>query len=92
MIIDEDTARGAACAADLGGEAVRPEYSGRAMYGATCLGIVHDSLDQLIDFVVAMAEDGVSLRGARQDSMGHSTITYWPGVQVEGYERESRYA
>ena len=28
--------------------------------------------------------NAMSLRGARQDSMGLSTIMYWPGVQLDG--------
>lgn len=49
------------------------EYSGRGMYGKTCIGIVCDDPEDVI------AEVGV--RGAQMDSMGRRTIVYWPKVK-----------
>ena len=73
--------------AGLSGDALRPDYSGRAMYGSTCLGIVVDSLDELLAFIASFAsfgDDWDSLTsGVRQDSMGLSTIYYWPNVGCE---------
>ena len=42
-------------------------------YGKKCLGIVCDDPEDVI------AEVGV--KGAKMDSMGKSTIVYWPDVQ-----------
>ena len=53
------------------------EYSGRGMYGRTCIGVRTDYPEDLI------AEAGV--KGARTDSMGKSEIVYWPSVEfVDG--------
>jgi hypothetical protein len=62
-------------------EALRTDYSGRGMYGASCVGLVHSDIDSLIAFVSLVRTrvgDEWALRGARQDSMGMSVITYWP--------------
>jgi hypothetical protein len=67
-------------------ETIRVDYSGRAMYGATCLGIVHRDVGELLAFAVALDHGGMELdwlTGARQDSMGLSIITYWPGVSLD---------
>jgi hypothetical protein len=83
--------------ADLGldpDEALRWSYSGRAMYGETCLGLVCDT-SELVRFTLSLGkaddpDDDLRLelgtlvdamrRGTRYDSMGHSTIYYWPRV------------
>lgn len=79
-------------AADLD-EAVRitPDYSGRAMYGAECLGLVTDAAGDVFAIIAELAragEDTDWARGARTDSMGRRMITYWPGVTVEGAPEE----
>jgi hypothetical protein len=64
---------------------VRPDYSGRAMYGATCLGFVYDELGDVIQFSYELAqilEDDTWYQNSRQDSMGLSSIVYWPYIQV----------
>ncbi|MEK7414203.1 MAG: hypothetical protein AAB263_12885 [Planctomycetota bacterium] len=63
-------------AAEIDGRELRRSYSGRCMYGATCLGIVcPDPLDVIAE---------VGLRGARMDSMGRSdSIVYWPHIQAD---------
>jgi hypothetical protein len=70
--------------------AIRADYSGRAMYGATCLGLVHDGQGELIKFVIALVqydEDAADwLSSTRSDSMGLSQITYWPRVTVADEE------
>jgi hypothetical protein len=90
MDIDYGTLTGAAYDAGLDPEeAIRTDYSGRMMYGKACIGLVHDSLDELIDFIMRVREDlgeEDALRGARQDSMGMSTITYWPNWSVSEEE------
>lgn len=50
-------------------------YSGRGMYGRTCVGITTDEPEDLI------ADAGI--KGARTDSMGKRTIVYWPALSVE---------
>lgn len=80
----------ALCEADLfEDEDVRNDYSGRGMYGKECFGITCGQ-EQLIKFVVAYAiaaaERGETdldwLSDVRSDSMGMSTIWYWPNVQL----------
>ncbi len=77
----------AAYEADLDPDhAIYATYSGRAMYGDQCFGLVHDGQGELLKFVIALSREdedaGDWLSGARSDSMGLSQITYWPGVQV----------
>lgn len=61
------------------------DYSGRAMYGKECVGVVGD----LGDFAMFCAAIGSTVsdwewvRHARQDSMGMKSIFYFPGVQIE---------
>lgn len=55
---------------------LRQNYSGRGMYGETCVGIVTDAPMDCIEGAVSRG-----IRGARTDSMGLSTIVYWPKVQ-----------
>lgn len=61
-------------------------YSGRAMYGDECFGIVGSDADYTM-FVATVGSHfddwGDWLHGVRSDSMGLSTIWYWPGVTVE---------
>ena len=48
----------AAYKADLEPErAVRTDYSGRAMYGDSCFGLVHDTPGELIRFVFELEEE-----------------------------------
>jgi len=65
-------------------EDLREDYSGRAMYGDTCFGLTCD-LSQVLLFAAALGSEPVDwdwIGGARSDSMGLSTIWYWPGVQL----------
>ena len=62
---------------DLDGE-VRERYSGRFMYGAHCMGIVHSSATAVIEAAAARG-----LTGAVTDNMGLDMIVYWPHVKVE---------
>ena len=54
---------------------VRTGYSGRFMYGKTCMGVVGKYREEIIE---AAAERG--LKGASTDNMGLSTIVYWPRI------------
>lgn len=75
---------------NLGDEetSVRTDYSGRAMYGRTCLGVVTDDLREVFRFVVALADTDCDITDERicTDSMGRSSIYYWPSVEVAGSE------
>ncbi len=57
------------------GDRFREKYSGRGMYGRTCVGIVTDSPEDVI------ADAGI--RGAHTDDMGLSTIVYWPSLSLD---------
>ena len=76
-------------------EDIDTNYSGRGMYGDTCLGIRLERATDMIDLGVAIGEclaDGairdevvMALRDrAESDSLGLGTIIYWPRVKVEG--------
>ena len=78
-------------------DAIRCDYSGRAMYGDKCIGLVHNGTGELLRFVIAIfrADENAGdwLDEARNDSMGRSEITYWPGVQcVDAPDHEQSYA
>jgi len=79
-------------------EGIHYDYSGRGMYGSTCLGVTTCSPAGVPGAVVARAarrladldEAGLTLVSladllarASQDSMGMSTIIYWPGLKTE---------
>jgi hypothetical protein len=69
---------------------VRP-YSGRAMYGKSCLGIVTDTPTKaILTLAMNLAEMEENellfmLRDAegRQDSMGHRVVLYFPSLEVD---------
>lgn len=67
------------------------DYSGRAMYGDTCIGIIGAARD-LILFVVRVStwfeEDDTELveelaDNVRSDNMGTDMIFYFPGIKLE---------
>lgn len=55
----------------------RSDYSGRGMFGATCIGIVTRRPDALIEEAAAQG-----VRGAKRDSMGCDYIVYWPKIKA----------
>lgn len=69
-----------------------PRYSGRGMYGQSCIGIAHaENTVEVISSVAIYLLENVNgiekakeilshLKDARQDNMGLRTITYWPGI------------
>lgn len=73
---------------------VRTEYTGRAMFGKGCLGLVTDKSGWALAMEVrdalaytSYAEEDELLEyllthEPRVDSMGLGTIYYWPGLQV----------
>ncbi len=78
-------------------EVLRVSYSGRYMYGATCLGIVGgpDVLMHFVSDVIPRIDPGFDHDSdafahaspewyeLRWDNMGMDLIFYWPGIQVE---------
>jgi hypothetical protein len=58
-------------------------YSGRGMYGRECLGVVVDTMTEMFGLVYDAGAQGVPLGtySMHWDSMGTSTIFYWPGVE-----------
>jgi hypothetical protein len=68
-------------------------YSGRSMYGKECLGVTCDDTHKLIVDVIEQAieedngensviEDTLEvMKDSRTDSMGRSSIIYWPSVE-----------
>ena len=92
--------------ADLGNDvhALRTDYSGRSMHGATCLALV-SSVGDLVRFLLDLSHaaslydpdsdteaaqlrlreliDAMRSSGTRYDSMGRSTIYYWPSISAD---------
>jgi hypothetical protein len=66
----------------------RRSYSGRGMYGATCIGVTHTYSTDLARLCEELRDAGqeklarLLSRGGRSDNMGLRTITYWPSVSV----------
>lgn len=88
-IIDYTTLVDVAYDAGLDEDAVRADYSGRGMYGDTCVGIV-GSPGELTAYVAALAvtleTDGLDwswIGSVSQDSMGLDMIWYWRGLTVD---------
>lgn len=63
---------------------LRINYSGRNMYGRSCFGIVADDPAEVIELAAI-----VGIRGAQTDSMGRSTIVYWPDFKCANAEEYS---
>lgn len=59
-------------AEDVDGK-LRYEYSGRGMYGKTCVGIVCDNANNCLEVA-----GSYGIRGGLVDSMGLNQIVYWP--------------
>lgn len=74
-------------------------YSGRGMYGDECVAITcDDPLDCILDLINACVEmtndvDEIAeciedLRNPRTDSMGLSSVVYWPRIKWEGMDED----
>lgn len=73
-------------------------YSGRAMYGKTCLAVEIDgTMGMLISCVIQAVGDGVvpnyaeaaeAFMKMKTDSMGLGTIAYFPGIGYVGDEED----
>jgi hypothetical protein len=53
------------------------DYSGRGMFGKTCLGVV----GSMQDLDTLLSEIKGSAQGLRKDNMGMDYIYYWPGIE-----------
>lgn len=85
MTVDFSTVETAAEEAQV---ELRIGYEGRGGRGGEgTLAITFDGLPYLIEFVVQMMLVGADasewIGNVSTDSMGHSTIAYWPNVTVE---------
>ena len=89
-IIDRDIILRALYDAGLDEEDLYENYSGRAMYGDKCFGVV-GSIGDLVKFVLALSSydargelggDIDWVADVVTDGMGMQSIFYWPGVNV----------
>ena len=70
------------------------DYSGRGMYGKECLGFTTDNeIADCVNIALTLAPgdviDAAALfNNSRTDSMGRSTIVYFPSVPWFGEEEE----
>lgn len=64
-------------------------YSGRGMFGRTCLGIIVQRNDSFIDFIIKLTKylddndvDDIDfkLEGATYDNLGLDTVVYFPNI------------
>ena len=76
MNTPEDIDRVIAEIAHAVGGKVEARYSGRGMFGDTCVGIVCRDPLRTIEEAAARG-----LRGAHQDQMGLDHIVYWPHLR-----------
>ena len=70
----------------------RTDYSGRGMYGDSCVGIVAHSLLALGAAISRLVEDEELreelISNSSTDSMGYDTIVYWTRVTSSDAEDE----
>lgn len=64
-------------------------YSGRCMFGRTCLGVIVQQNDSFMDFIIKLTKylddndvDDIDfkLEGATYDNLGLDTIVYFPNI------------
>ena len=72
---------------DIGGE-VYENYSGRGMFGKTCLGITVENLEKALFKLGRMAtsedlEFVTELENFRTDNLGRDYIIYFPSIECE---------
>jgi hypothetical protein len=56
----------------------RDNYSGRGMFGRTCMGISGESVVKIVE---QAAQSGIV--GAKVDNMGCNYIVYWPNYKID---------
>ena len=77
------------------GFSIREDYSGRGMFGKTCLGIVANNIGKAVAAILRNIDDpdvieefaGV-LENLHTDSMGKSSIFYFPNFEFGETEDE----
>jgi hypothetical protein len=70
------------------GYEVRLHYSGRAIYGAKCLGVIVGDTGHL--FTLGQLLHEYDLPTPRTDSMGRDVIAYWPDIRTDEAAAEDR--
>jgi len=70
-----------------GGFNVR-SYSGRGMYGKSCVAVYVDDATDLLKIGVTIGETYADLRAAT-DSMGRGMVVYWPSQTWEDTYEDS---
>lgn len=73
---------------------IYPDYSGRFMFGKSCIGITHapgaqfQAISALVEALEMFGHDEVAEQIKRsnpsQDSMGLDQISYWEWLEIEG--------
>lgn len=88
MIVSRELENAIRNAADNCGFAIRSDYSGRGMFGQECFGIVANSIGKVVASILRNIDDpdvieefaGV-LENLHSDSMGLSSIFYFPNFE-----------
>lgn len=92
VLLDEGLVRDIA---EAHGGSARGDYSGRGMYGDTCLGVVFDNLQDFLgaftELVISFPHHAEELENVETDDMGLGTIYYWRGIQLVGVEATCRF-
>ena len=88
MKVDLDALLEVADIVGLDADDVRTGYSGRGMYGKTCVGFDLDGSSSLLGLGAALASvfpDTYTefLHRARTDGMGRGIIVYFPGIETD---------
>jgi len=86
MKIDYTTLVDIAYEAGIDEDNIRTDYSGRGMYGKSCVGYDLDSKGDLLSLGAALQTEGVLddfINRASFDSMGMGIIVYFPGIKCE---------
>jgi hypothetical protein len=88
---------------DMAGWGYDTDYSGRNMYGKTCLSVTYDEEMQLLHLFLDLAAMHTELEGGRDytagfvrslarvtkvDNMGHGYVAYWPTLVTTGEDDE----
>lgn len=79
---------------DEGEGATLTPYSGRFMYGRSCLSLItNKGVGDLVLFTLAVnrVDEGLALElsvDARSDNMGQGVVYYWPDLEMESAEEQ----
>jgi hypothetical protein len=69
---------------DIEPRQLRFDYSGRFMFGKSCLGLTGELRDLAEFLLYVVPETGIDAewQDVKMDSMGMNMIFYWPSIQV----------